>query len=87
MISVNGDPRGVCRGKRGVRKRERGGAGGGERKAEREGSSREMLMDAGVGVWGGGGDDWVAHFGDKTERWQQKKGRVRQRSKETSHVA
>lgn len=53
MISVNGDPRGVCRGKRGVRKRERGGAGGGERKAEREGSSREMLMDAGGGAVGG----------------------------------
>lgn len=59
MISVNGDPRGVCRGKRGVRKRERGGAGGGERKAEREGSSREMLMDAGVGVWGGGMTGWL----------------------------
>lgn len=44
MISVNGDPRGVCRGKRGVRKREDGAER--SRRREREVKKRIIKSNA-----------------------------------------
>lgn len=51
MISVNGDPRGVCRGKRGVRKREEDGAE--RRRRKREKSEEKNNQEQCTGMTGG----------------------------------
>lgn len=51
MISVNGDPRGVCRGKRGVRKREEDGAE--RRRRKREKSEEKNNQEQCTGMRGG----------------------------------
>lgn len=51
MISVNGDPRGVCRGKRGVRKREEDGAE--RRRRKREKSEEKNNQEQCTGMSGG----------------------------------